>query len=402
MLRPDTFALTATLALMTALGPLSVDMYLASMPEIGRVMAASAAEVQLTISVYLLGFAGGQIVYGPISDRFGRRPVLLIALGLFTAASLACAAAPSIEALIAARFFQALGGSGSIVIARAIVRDLYSGARAGRELSLMGATMALAPIVAPVIGGGMQAAFGWQASFVALVACGLAISAVIWKLLPETVPPHAVTPVSVASILRGYGEFLVDRRFVAYLGIIACSYGGLFAWISGASFVLQTLYGLSPVGFGIAFGISSAGYLVGTLIATSIVMRIGLGRTIGLGTLAQAAGGLAMVVALVFDVNSATAIAAAIALYLTGLGLATPQAMAGALSPYPTRAGAASSLFGFIQQSWSALLGAVVGHLLGSTAWPMVAAVAAMGVLSLIIWALTRDARRRPGPRPAQ
>ena len=226
MLRPETFALTATLALMTALGPLSVDMYLASMPEIGSVMAASAAQVQLTISIYLLGFAGGQIVYGPFSDRYGRRPVLLIALGLFTAASLACAAAPSIEVLIVARFFQALGGSGSIVIARAIVRDLYSGARAGRELSLMGATMALAPIVAPVIGGMLQAAFGWQASFIALVGCGFGIGAVIWTLLPETVPQRVRAPISFAAILRGYGEFLVDRRFVAYLGIIACSYGG--------------------------------------------------------------------------------------------------------------------------------------------------------------------------------
>src|SRR5690349_5338040 len=156
MLRPDTFALTALLALLTAFGPVSTDMYLPSLPDIGRVLSASPAEVQLTLSAYLIGFAIGQITYGPFSDRYGRRPVLLIALALFCAGSLVCAVSPRIDVLIAARTLQALGGAGAIVIARAIVRDLYAGARAGRELSLMGSIMAIAPIVAPLIGGVLQ------------------------------------------------------------------------------------------------------------------------------------------------------------------------------------------------------------------------------------------------------
>src|SRR5262249_45078071 len=145
MLRPDTLALTAFLALITALGPVSTDMYLPSLPEIGRLLSASPAQVQLTLSTYLIGFAVVQIVCGPFSDRYGRRPVLISALALFCAANLACAAAPGIEVLIAARTLQAMGGSGAIVVARAIVRDLYGGARAGREFSLMGSIMALAP-----------------------------------------------------------------------------------------------------------------------------------------------------------------------------------------------------------------------------------------------------------------
>ena len=176
MLRPDTLALTALLALITALGPVSTDMYLPSLPDIGRVLSASPAEVQLTLSAYLAGFALGQIGYGPLSDHYGRKPVLLIALALFCAGNVVCAAAPRIEVLIAARALQAMGGSGAIVVARAIVRDLYSGPRAGRELSLMGSIMALAPIAAPLIGGVLQTAFGWRANLVVARATSLRLS----------------------------------------------------------------------------------------------------------------------------------------------------------------------------------------------------------------------------------
>ena len=153
MLRPGSFALTVLLALLTGLGPLSVDMYLASLPSIGRLLGAPASQVQLTISFYLVGFACAQVLYGPLSDRHGRRPVLLAALGLYLVASLACALAFSIETLIAARFVQAVGASGAIVLARAVVRDMFEGSRIGREMSRMAAIMALAPLVAPLLGG---------------------------------------------------------------------------------------------------------------------------------------------------------------------------------------------------------------------------------------------------------
>ncbi|HEY0303073.1 MAG TPA: MFS transporter, partial [Rhizomicrobium sp.] len=184
MLRPGTFALTGLLAALTAIGPLSTDMYLPSLPDIARSLTASTAQVQLTLSAYLIGFAVGQIFYGPVSDRFGRKPVLLAALGLYAAATLICALSPSIDILIAARALQALGGSGCIMVARAIVRDLYSGARAGRELSVMGSVMAMAPVIAPMIGGVLQTAFGWRSVFVALMLVGIGGAATIWLLLP--------------------------------------------------------------------------------------------------------------------------------------------------------------------------------------------------------------------------
>jgi MFS transporter, DHA1 family, multidrug resistance protein len=393
MLRPDTFALTAVLALLTAVGPLSVDMYLPSLPEIGRKLTASPAQVQLTISFYLVGFAVGQIVYGPLSDRHGRKPILLAALGLFSAAGLACAFAWSIELLIVARLFQALGGAGAVVLARAIVRDLYSEARAGREFSLMGAIMGLAPIIAPLIGSVLQVAFGWHAIFVALFAIGSAAVAVVWFLLPETLKRRAPEPVSLLSTVHVYRTFMKNGAFVSHLGIVTCSFMGLFAWISGASFVLQDLYGLSALEFGVAFALGSAGYMLGTVLAAGIVSRIGIDRTIGVGALGLAMGGLAMVAAVTLGLTTAASLVLPAAFYLLGLGLAMPQGFAGAMSPFAARAGAASSLVGFVQQTCAAALGALVGHMLGQSAWPLVAAIATMGCLTLLIWTFSRGIR---------
>jgi len=186
MLRPGTFALTALLAALSAVGPLTTDLYLPSLPDIVQRLGGTTAQGQLTISAYLVGFAAGQILYGPLSDRHGRKPVLVGALALYCAASLLCALSVSLPMLIGARALQALGGCGGIVLARAIVRDLYAGARAGRELSLIGSVMALAPVLAPVAGGVLQTAFGWRSAFVTLVIAGLCGVAIVWLLLPET------------------------------------------------------------------------------------------------------------------------------------------------------------------------------------------------------------------------
>jgi DHA1 family bicyclomycin/chloramphenicol resistance-like MFS transporter len=399
MLRTGTFALTIMLAALSAVGPLSTDMYLPSLPDIARQLDASTAQVQLTISAYLVGFAVGQIVYGPMSDRHGRKPVLLSALALYCAASLACALSTSIEMLIVARFAQALGGSGGIVLARAIVRDLYSGARAGRELSLIGSVMALAPVLAPLAGGVLQTGFGWRSIFIVLVATGLTGTAIVLPLLPETLAARAAEPVSPSTMLKSYRVVARHPAYLAYLGLATTSFAGLFAWISGTSFVLQNLYGLSPFNFGIAFAVGSVGYMIGATLAARLVMRLGIDRTLGVGAGAMAAGGLGMVAAVAFGLTSAVSLVLPMAIYLGGLGMVLPQAIAGAMTPFPERAGTASALLGFIQQSAAALCGAVVGWLLGENAWPLAAAVAAMGCATLVIWITTRALRARAGVR---
>jgi DHA1 family bicyclomycin/chloramphenicol resistance-like MFS transporter len=395
MLRSGTFALTALLAALSAIGPLTTDMYLPSLPDIARTLMAPTAQVQLTISAYLFGFAVGQILYGPLSDRHGRKPVLMAALGLYLVASIACALSTSIDMLIAARAIQAIGGSGGIVLARAIVRDLYSGTRAGRELSLIGSVMALAPVLAPVVGGALQTGFGWRSIFITLIAAGLCGAAVVWTKLPETLAQRAAEPVSPASMLKSYRVVARNPAYLSYLGMASSSYAGLFAWISGASFVLQNLYGLTPFSFGLAFAIGSIGYMIGATLAARLVVRVGIDFTIGIGAGACAAGGLAMMAALALGLTSAVSLVLPVALYLAGLGMVLPQSFAGALTPFPERAGTASSLLGFTQQTTAGLCGAVVGVMLGSSAWPLAAAVAAMGCATFVLWITTRALRAR-------
>ncbi len=393
MLRPGTFALTALLSFLTGLGPLSMDMYLPSLPEIGRALHAPTAQVQLTISSYLFGFAAGQIIYGPISDRYGRRPVIMVALALYGVASVVCATAQTIETLTVMRFVQALGGAGSIVLARAVVRDLYTGVRAGRELSLMGSITAFAPIVAPVIGGVLQTAFGWRSSFILLVVFAAVAASAAARLLPETLRQRTSGPFSFAVMGGLYRSVLVHRGFLANLGILTTTFVGLFAWVSGASIVMQGIYGLSPVVFGATYAVGAGGYMLGASIAARIVMRLGLDRTVGIGAVVLAAGGLIMAAAVALHLTSVAWLVGAMTIYLAGMGLVLPQTMAGALTPFPDRAGTASSLMGFTQQTCAAIAAAAIGQYLGQSAWPVAGVVATMGCLSLLIWALTRGVR---------
>jgi len=394
MLRPGTFALTALLAALSAVGPLTTDMYLPSLPDIVRLLDATSAQGQLTISAYLVGFAVGQVVYGPLSDRHGRKPVLLAAIALYCLASLLCALSTSMAMLIGARFLQALGGCGGIVLARAIVRDLYAGARAGRELSLIGSVMALAPVLAPVAGGVLQTAFGWRSTFVTLVFAGVTGIGVIWLLLPETLRERA-EPVSLGSILRSYRIVARDAAYLAYLGLGTTSYAGLFAWISAASFVLQDIYGLTAFGFGVAFALGSVGYMVGATLAARMVGKLGIDGTIGLGGVCMTLGGLSMAAAVALGLSSSASLVLPMAIYLAGLGMVLPQSIAGAMTPFPERAGAASALLGFVQQAIAALCGVTVGHFLGASAWPLASAVACMGSVTLLLWIGTRGLRAR-------
>jgi MFS transporter, DHA1 family, multidrug resistance protein len=283
------------------------------------------------------------------------------------------------------------------VLARAIVRDLYSGARAGRELSLMGAIMALAPVFAPMIGGALQSAFGWRSHFVLQIAFGLIAVFFVWRRLPETLKAPAQGPFSLRAILAGYAEIMRNRAVLAYVGMLAISFAGVFAWISGSSFVLQEIYGLSALSFGLAFAAASGGYLAGTAVATRIVTHLGLDRTIGIGAAALAAGGLCAIVAIPLGGASPILLVAAMALYAGGMGLVQPQTMAGAMMPFPQRAGTASSLLGVSQMVCAALSGTIVGHLIGASAWPVAIPLALTGCGTLLLWIVSRGVRGREG-----
>jgi len=396
MLKPDTFALTVVLALLTALGPLSTDMYLPSLPAIAAGLQASTAQAQMTLSAFLLGFAAGQFFYGPVSDRVGRRPVLLFGLGLFTLASVLCALAPSIEFLIAARFLQALGASGPIVLGRAIVRDFYEGPRAGRELSRMGSIMGVVPAIAPVLGGLVTQVSEWRMTFAVMVICGAALAAVVLLRLPESIRRTSDAPISFTAILRGFGALLRHPGYRVYVSFSVLAYGGLFAFISGSSFVLQEVYGLGEMAFAFSFAFMVVGYIGGTFLAQHLVGRHGLDGTIGLGVASLSAGGTLMLALVASGVPSSFAITGPMAIYAMGVGLTMPQAMACALMPFPERAGAASSLLGICQMSFAAILGIVLGQNLGGSALPLPAAIAGTGVLALLVFTATGRVRARP------
>lgn len=393
MLKPGTIAFTTLLALLTSLGPLSTDMYLPSLPSIAVDLNVSAAEVQLTLSAFLLGFAGGQIIYGPISDRLGRKPTLIAGLVIYALAGLICAVAQNIETLIAARFLQALGASGPIVLARSIVRDVYGGNDAGRELARIGSIMGLVPAVAPAIGGVMEIAFGWHSTFLATFAIGAGLIAMIVIRLPETLQHRHTDPLSLRTILRGFAALLSHAGYRAYVAIVSVTYAGLFAFISGSSFILQGSYGLSEIMFGLAFGACALAYVLGTLIGQRLVPRRGFAWALGVGCALQTLGAAAMCGGIAFGPGNAIEIVGPMMIYMVGVGVGLPQSMAGALLPFPERAGAASSLMGFTQMVLAAGVGMLVGHGLGGSAWPLAIAVLVMGVASLVIYLATRSVR---------
>lgn len=392
-LRPDTLAMTAVLAMLTALGPLSTDFYLPSLPEIARVMRTDVAGAQATLSAFLFGFAGGQIIWGPLSDRLGRRPVLLTGLGLFALATSACALAPAIEHLTVARAVQAFGASGPIVLGRAMVRDLYEGPRAGRELARMGMIMGLVPAVAPVLGGVLQNAFGWRSTFVASLIFAVALAAVVALVMPETLRARSPQPLSLISIFRGFRVLLQNRAYRVYVGLTALAYGGLFAFISGSSFVLIDIHGLSPVAFGLSFGFGVLGFIAGTIIAQRLVGRRGLDGVIALGVACLAGGGLGMLACVATGLGGHLGVTGPMALYACGVGLTMPQAQASAMMPFPDRAGAASSLTGLCQMLFSACVGLLVGALLRGSALPLPLIMSAIGVAALALFHLSGPIR---------
>ncbi len=388
MLRTDSLRFLFLLAALTALGPLSTDMYLPSLPALTAEFAADVGRVQLTLSLFLVGFAVTQMIYGPVSDRFGRKGPILFGLGLYVVATIACTFAWSIEALIAGRFLQALGACAGVVLGRAVVRDLFTRERAARMLAYLGMAMSFAPMLAPTVGGYLQLAFGWQSVFVAQAAFGLTLLVLAWRKLPEsnlTPDPHALAP---GRMLRNYATLLSSRRYLGFALAVAAGYAGLFSWISGSSFVLIDIYGVPLEQFGLYFAGICVGYIVGTLASARLGIRLGLERMMTIGTAVTAAGGIAMLVLVLARADQPLTLLAPMMVFTMGLGLTMPQGQAGALSPFPQMAGAAAALMGSLQFAIAAVIGAVVGHGFDGTAFPMALSLALTGLASLLAYHL--------------
>lgn len=352
------------LAMMTALGPLSTDLYLPALPVIGVEFAASPAAVQWTLSGFMMGFAPAMLVYGPLADRFGRRPIMLAGSLLFLVASALCAAAPSLPALVAARALQAFGACSGPVLARAIVRDTVAPARIAAVMAMISGIMSLAPALGPVLGGVILELAGWRACFLLLSFGAIGLGAVIWRRLPETAPgldPHALRP---AALLAAMVEFGTSRAFRLNTVVSTTSYAALFSFISVGTYVVQQGLGLSPTGFGLCFGAVAFTYFLGAMGASRISTRVGPQRMVLLGTvMAATTASLGLAALLVFGPSLATIVLPA-ALNMLGFALTQPNAMAGAITPFPHMAGRASSTLGFVQWGFAALAGLVLAAVL--------------------------------------
>lgn len=357
---------------MTAIGPVTLNIVVPALPGIITRLDTNAAAVQLTLSLFLLSLACAQLVLGPLSDRFGRRPVALAGLALAVAASLGAIAASSIGALIAARIFQAAGASTGIVIGRAIIRDLYDRDRAAGIIGLVTTAMVIAPMVSPLIGGILDTAFGWEAIFIFITLMSGAVLAWAALILPET--HHTRVSSSPAALLREWRALLISARFHAYVLAGALGSAPFFVFIGGGPHVVITLMGRSSAEYGVWFALSSFGYMAGNFTVSRLAHRVGLDAMIMAGIALGLAGAALMAVLFtVFPQGGPVTVFLPQFIISYGNGLLLPNAVAGAVSIRPEAAGAAAGLTGFAQMATGAAATQTISALFaGSTdAMPM-------------------------------
>ncbi|MGW2316791.1 multidrug effflux MFS transporter [Streptomyces sp. NPDC001680] len=365
---------TLVLGGLTATPPLAMDMYLPSLPEVTRSLHAPAATVQLTLTACLLGMALGQLVVGPMSDRWGRRRPLLAGLAVYLVATALCALAPNVETLVALRLAQGLAGAAGIVIARAVVRDLYDGVAMARFFSTLMLISGAAPIVAPLIGGQILRVTDWRGVFVVLTVVGTLLAALVWLRLPETLPPADRHAGGAGTALRAMRGLLADLPFTGYMLAGGFAFAALFAYISASPFVIQEIYGASPQTFSLLFGLNSVGLVIaGQVNGKLLVGRVALEKVLacGLAVIVLAASALLLMSAGALGGTGLAPVAAALFVLMSAMGITLPNAQSLALMRTRHAAGSASALLG----TSSFLVGAVASPLVGvageHTAVPM-------------------------------
>ena len=393
MLKSDHPAMTLLLGGLVAIAPLAMDIYLPSMPAMSRALAATPEQVQLTISVYMLGWGAAQLFAGPASDRFGRKPALIAGLVVFTLASIACALSTRIDALVAARFVQAIAMATVVVVPRAVVRDLYEGDRAAHMLSTMMLVLSVAPVVAPIVGAELHVRFGWQANFFLVAIYGAIASAAVWFALPETLARREPAALQLRRMTGNWRLALRSRRFVGFLLINAFATCGLFAFLAGSAFVFVESLDSGERGYAFYFGVVMLGNFVGAWLARRIVIRIGLERVIARGTALLVVAGATMAALAWAGVGHPLAVALPMLVFMVAYMWTVPQSTAGALTPFPQIAGSVASLMSFTQFVTAGGFAYVVGVAYDGTPRPMAFTIALSGMLAFAAYrALVRRA----------
>jgi MFS transporter, DHA1 family, multidrug resistance protein len=382
------------LGALSAFGPLSMDMYLPGLPALARDFGTRESLIQLTLTSCLIGLAAGQLVAGPVSDALGRRRPLIAGVAAYAVASVGCALAPSAPVLIGVRLIQGLGGGASIVIARAVVRDLYSGTEAARFFALLMLVTGAAPMLAPLVGGQVLRLTSWRGVFVILAAIGAVLVAGTLAGLAETLPAERRRVGRLATALK---TLLADRAFAGYVGALSLAFAAMFTYVSSSPFVLQSHYGLSPQQFSAVFAVNALGLVLAGQLSARLVGRAGPERLLRAGIAANAAGGVAL---LALNRLGLAAVLPALFVVVASIGFVLPNATALALSGHREIAGAASAVIGLLQFAVAGIVAPLVGLGGARSAVPMAAAMAGLGVAAAAISLLGRRYVLRPPDTP--
>ncbi|MDU9394747.1 Bcr/CflA family multidrug efflux MFS transporter [Pseudomonas japonica] len=386
--------LIVLLAALVAFAPLSIDTYLPSLPAIASDLGADAAHVQLTISLFLAGLCLGMLVYGPLSDRYGRRPLLLGGMGLYLLATVGCMFAGSVEQLVAWRFFQALGGAAASVLARAIVRDLFPLGEAAKVLSLMHLVTMLATLVAPLLGSLLMDLSGWRTVFLALLLfCAICLLASAWKISETHAPEQRGE--SLGKVFLAYWQIARQPLALGYILCMGLAFGGMFAFITASPFVYMEYFGVSPRGYAWLFGLNIAGIIVMTLINARFVGRLGPLRMLALGASLAGVAALGLLAAGLGGWGGLALIVAWVVLYVSVTGLLGANCVASLLALYPRQAGAAAGLAVACQFALGAGFSATVSALADGTPRPMCLTLAVAGLGCLLCYGLIARRSRR-------
>ena len=383
--QPSYARLAIILGILTAFGPLSIDMYLPGLPSIAHDFGVETAAAQQTLSAFFIGLAVGQLIYGPISDRLGRRRPLLFGCALYAVACLGCVLAPSLNALIVLRLAMAFGACAGMVITRSVVRDLFDERESARMYSMLVLVMGLAPILAPLIGGQLLLYWGWRTIFVVLSGFGLLCFALVLFGLPESLPAERRTRKTVGAVLRSYGGLLADGRYMGYIVAGGLASAAMFAYISGSPFVFIELNGVPPERFGLLFGMNSIGLIAASQLNRWLLERYRGSQILVSAITVTAVSSLLLVVSAATGLGGFPGMLFVLFFCIASTGLIGPNTTAGAMAPYARQAGSASAMLGAVQFGLGATASALVGLLFNGTAVPMAGTIALCGVGSFVV-----------------
>jgi len=373
MTRKEYSVIILVLGALCTISPFSVDMYLPGFPAIAKDLGATIAEVQLSLTAYLIGISAGQLLYGPLLDRFGRKRPLYIGISIYVVASLLCALTNSVEQLILMRFFQAIGGCAGLVSAQALVRDIFPVNRTAQAFSLLTLVVAVSPMIAPTVGGYVTAAFGWHALFIILTGIAILIMGGVYFLLPKGKKPDPSISLRPGSVLRNFYTLLRQPQFLNYMFIGGIATASPYAYIAGSSFVFIDLYKVSEKEYGWIFALLAFAMIGATQLNHIILKKFKSEQVIKVTLIYQTMIGIFLVVGAYFHWLNEYTLVAVLFVFLTGQGLTGPNSTALSIAPFVKHAGSAVALMGSFRMGMAGIVSALVSVFHDGTAMPMVA-----------------------------